>query len=553
MEKLWFDQYQQGVPHAVYPDSYSSLIKFFDESFKKFSRNVAYENMGTTITYGEVEKLSRDVASYLQHLGLTKGARVAIMMPNLLQYPISLFGILRGGYVVVNTNPLYTVDELVHQLNDAGAEAIIVLANYAHTVQEALPKVPTLKHIIVTELGDAFPKVKRFIVNNVVKYIKRMVPDYSGLAATPYTTMLQEGAGFLLSEVPYSRDDIAFIQYTGGTTGVFKGAMLTQRNMIANILQASAWISPLSVGPKDTIVTALPLYHIFSLTANCLTFFKVGAKSLLITNPRDTAGFIRTIKKAKFTAITGVNTLFNALLNHPDFKQVDFSKLKLALSGGMALQKNVATRWRALTKAPILEAYGLTETSPAVTINPLSLKEYNGSIGLPIPSTDISIRDEKGRELGIDEVGELCVSGPQVMPGYWQQPEESALVFWPDGFLRTGDTARVDALGYVYLIDRIKDMILVSGFNVYPNEVEQVISQMPGVLEVGVIGVAKENGGEQVKACVVKRDSHLTADDVIAYCQLHLTGYKVPKIVAFYKELPKSNVGKVLRRALREL
>ncbi len=553
MEKLWFDQYQQGVPHAVYPDSYSSLIKFFDESFKKFNRNVAYENMGTCITYGEVEKLSRDVAAYLQHLNLTKGARVAIMMPNLLQYPISLFGVLRAGYVVVNTNPLYTVDELVHQLNDAGAEVIIVLANYARTVQEALPKLPTLKHIIVTELGDAFPKVKRFIVNNVVKYIKRMVPDYHGLSVIPYTTMLQEGADFLLSEVPYARDDIAFIQYTGGTTGVFKGAMLTQRNMIANILQASAWISPLGVGPKDTIVTALPLYHIFSLTANCLTFFKVGAKSLLITNPRDTAGFIRTIKNAKFTAITGVNTLFNSLLNHPNFKQVDFSKLKLTLSGGMALQKSVATRWRTVTKAPILEAYGLTETSPAVTINPLSLKEYNGSIGLPIPSTDISIRDEKGHELPIDEVGELCVSGPQVMAGYWQQPQETAMVFWPDGFLRTGDTARVDALGYVYLIDRIKDMILVSGFNVYPNEVEQVVSQMPGVLEVGVIGVEKQNGGEQVKACIVKRDPHLTAEDVIAYCQLHLTGYKVPKIVAFYNELPKSNVGKVLRRALRDL
>lgn len=552
MEKLWLDQYQQGVPHAVYPDSYASLIKFFDESFKKFSRNVAYENMGTQLTYAQVENRSRDIAAYLQHLNLTKGARIAIMMPNLLQYPVSLFGILRGGYVVVNTNPLYTVDELVHQLNDAEVEAIIVLANYAKTVQDALPKIPSLKHVIVTEVGDLFPPMKRFIVNHVVKYVKRMVPDYQGLAATAFTTMLEEGRRFLLSEVPYSRDDVAFIQYTGGTTGVFKGAMLTQRNMIANILQASAWISPLGIGPKDTIVTALPLYHIFSLTANCLTFFKVGAKSLLITNPRDMKGFIRTIKNAKFTAITGVNTLFNGLLNQPQFRHVDFSKLKLALSGGMALQKSVARRWREVTKAPILEAYGLTETSPAVTINPLSLKEYNGSVGLPIPSTEVSIRDEKGRELAIGEIGELCVKGPQVMPGYWQQPEETAAVFWPDKFLRTGDTARVDALGYVYLIDRIKDMILVSGFNVYPNEVEQVISQMPGVLEVGVIGVDKENGGEMVKACIVKRDPNLTVEEVIAHCQLHLTGYKVPKIVEFYKELPKSNVGKVLRRALRD-
>lgn len=551
MEKLWFDQYQQGVPHQVYPDSYSSLIKFFDESFKKYSRYVAYENMGTSITYGQLEKLSRDLAAYLQHLNLNKGARIAIMLPNLLQYPIALFGILRAGFVVVNTNPLYTVDELVHQVDDCEAEAIIVLANYAHTVKAALPQLPKLKHIIVTELGDVFPSLKRLMVNCVVKYIKRMVPDYTGLAVVPYTDVMQQGASFLLSEVPYSLDDVAFIQYTGGTTGVLKGAILTQRNMIANILQTSTWISPLNIGPQDTIVTALPLYHIFSLTANCLTFFKVGAKNILITNPRDTTGFIRAIKKSKFTAMTGVNTLFISLLNHPKFKQVDFSRLKLALSGGMALQKSVATRWREVTKSPILEAYGLTEASPAVTINPLSLKEYNGSIGLPISSTNISIRDDQGNELPLGEIGELCVSGPQVMPGYWQRPDETALVFWPDGFLRTGDTARVDALGYVYLIDRIKDLIIVSGFNVYPNEIEQVIGQIPGVLEVGVIGVPKENGGEQVKACVVKSDERLTEQEIVAYCELHLTGYKIPKVIEFYNDLPKSNVGKVLRRVLR--
>ncbi|MDP3705315.1 MAG: AMP-binding protein [Legionellaceae bacterium] len=551
MDKLWLDQYQHGVPHKINPDPYPSLMALLDESIGKNPDKTAFVNMGTNITYAEVDKQSRYFAAYLQQLGLKKGARVSIMMPNLLQYPIALFGILRAGYIVVNTNPLYTLDEVVHQTKDAGSEAIIVLANYAHLVHEALPYLPALKHVIVTELGDAFPFVKRTVMNLFIKYIKRMVPDYSSMSVIKYTDIMLQGSGYMLSPVTLNHDDVAFIQYTGGTTGVAKGAMLTHKNMIANVLQASAWISPSITGHNDIIVTALPLYHIFSLTSNCLTFFKIGAKNILITNPRDTSQFINQIKHAEFTAITGVNTLFNSLLNHRNFNSINFSKLKLALSGGMALQKTVALRWREATKAPILEAYGLTETSPGVTINPLSLKEYNGSIGLPLPSTNISIRDEKGKELPVGETGELCISGPQVMPGYWQQPHETSLVFYPDGFLRSGDSAKVDALGFIYLIDRIKDLILVSGFNVYPNEVEQVISQLPGVLEVGVIGLHKKEGGEEVKACIVKRLSSLTEEDVIAHCRMHLTAYKIPKIIEFYTELPKSNVGKILRRALR--
>ncbi|MDP3561191.1 MAG: AMP-binding protein [Legionellaceae bacterium] len=552
MDKLWLNQYQQGVPHEIHPDSYASLVALFDESFKKHSKNIAFVNMGTTMTYAELDKLSLDFATYLQQLDLKKGARIAIMMPNLLQYPIALFGILRAGYVVVNTNPLYTPDEFTHQMVDSEAEAIVVLANYAHIVQDSLPKIPTLNHVIVTELGDRFPLLKKWTVNFAVKYIKQLVPSYKSLTVSRFNAVLKKGSRSVLKPISFRQDDIAFIQYTGGTTGVFKGAILTHRNMVANILQASAWLSPMSMGKNDTVVTALPLYHIFSLTANCFTFFKIGAKNILITNPRDTVTFIGEIKNTQFTAITGVNTLFNSLLNNPKFKDVDFSKLKLALSGGMALQKSVALKWKQTTKSPILEAYGLTETSPAVTINPLSLKEYNGSIGLPVSSTNISIRDTEGKELPLGETGELCVLGPQVMPGYWKRPDETALVFWPDGYLRTGDSAKVDALGFVYLVDRIKDLIIVSGFNIYPNEVEQVIGQIPGVLEVGVIGVLSEDGLEQVKACVVKKDRSLTAEDIIAYCHLHLTGYKVPKTIEFYNELPKSNVGKVLRRALRK-
>jgi len=551
VDKTWLDHYQQGVPHEIDPNEHSSLVALFEDSCQKYAHRVSYVNMGCEMTFAELDKRSMEFAIYLQHLGLKKGARVALMMPNLLQYPVALFGVLRAGYVVVNTNPLYTPDEVIHQMNDSGAEVIVVLANFAKTVEKALPHTP-LKHVIVTQIGDMFPFVKRIIVNAVVKYIKKMVPPYHIPNALEFNACLKSAEGKKLEPVTLTHQDLAFLQYTGGTTGVAKGAMLSHGNMVANVLQAYYWILPLGIGDQDSIVTALPLYHIFSLTANCLTFFKAGAKNILITNPRDIPHFIDEIKNSKFTAITGVNTLFNALLNSPKLHEIDFSHVKLALSGGMALQKSVALKWRDMTKSRVLEAYGLTETCPAVTINPMYLDKYNGSIGLPLSSTDISIRDEDGKEVGIKQTGELCVKGPQVMQGYWQRPDETALVMTPDGFLKTGDMAQVDEQGYVYLVDRKKDMIVVSGFNVYPNDVEQVIGMMPGVLEVGVIGVFDErDGGERVKACIVKRDPALTEEEVIAHCREHLTAYKVPKIVAFYDELPKTNVGKILRRALR--
>ena len=551
MDKLWLKHYQQGVPHEINVDEYASLVELFNESCHNYKDDIAYVNMNCPMSFAELDKLSAQFANYLQQLGLQKGARVAIMMPNLLQYPIALFAILRAGFIVVNTNPLYTTDEVVHQMNDSEAEVIVVMANFAKTIQQSLPRLPLLKHVIITQMGDVFPVVKRLLVNAVVKYIKKMVPDFYIPHAITFNQALQRGEHGYFNPVKLNHDDVALIQYTGGTTGIAKGAMLTHGNLVANVLQASSWISPLGISNKDIIVTALPLYHIFSLTANCLTFFKAGAKNILITNPRDIPQFINQIKNSGFTAFTGVNTLFNALLHHSKFHEINFSRLKLTLSGGMALQKSVSTAWHEKTKSPILEAYGLTETSPAVTINPMSLKEYNGSIGLPLPSTDISIRDENGNEVALGLTGELCVRGPQVMSGYWKRPDETALVFWPDGFLRTGDVARSDQDGFIYLVDRIKDMILVSGFNVYPNEVEQVISQMPGVLEVGVIGVSENDSGEKVKACIVKRDPSLTAQDVIAYSREHLTAYKIPKIIEFYTELPKTNVGKILRRALK--
>lgn len=550
MDKLWLKHYQQGIPYEINPDEFASLAQLFDVACQKYKNNIAYVCMGHELSFKELERLSRQFAAYLQHLGLKKGARVAIMMPNLLQYPIVFFAILRAGYIVVNTNPLYTADEVVHQMTDSGAEAIIVLANFVKAVEKALPQLPLLKHVIITQIADVCPTIKRVLINTVIKHIKKMVPPYHIPQAVKFNRALQQGANFSLQKVDLHHEDIALLQYTGGTTGIAKGAMLTHGNMVANVLQASAWLSAMPINQQDIVVTALPLYHIFSLTANCLTFFNVGAKNILITNPRDLSRFINDIKNSGFTAITGVNTLFNALLNHPKFDDIDFSKLKLALSGGMALQKSVAIKWQERTHSPVLEAYGLTETCPAVTINPMNLKAYNGAIGLPISSTDISIRDNDGNELPIEETGELCVKGPQVMAGYWQRPEETAQVFWDDGFLRTGDIAKVDKDGFVYLVDRKKDMILVSGFNVYPNEVEQVISLLPAVLEVGVVGVLQEDGCERVKACIVKRDPSLTAEQVIAHSREHLTAYKVPKIVQFYDELPKTNVGKILRRAL---
>ncbi len=551
MEKIWLKHYQKGVPAEISTTECSSLTQLFEDSCRKYRGNTAYINMGSKINYGELDILTRNLAIFLQQLGLKKGSRVAIMMPNLLQYPVALFAILRAGLIVVNTNPLYTADELTHQMNDSGAEVIIVLANFIKTVETSLPKMPAIKHIIVTELGDLFPWMKRITVNFVVQYIKKMVPSYNLPNAISWQHALTSGAKGSLEPVVLQHDDIAFLQYTGGTTGIAKGAMLSHGNMIANVLQASAWLAPLDVSSSELIVTALPLYHIFSLTANCLTFIRAGASNLLITNPRDLPRFIDDIKHTQFTAITGVNTLFNALLNHPKFSEIDFSKLKLALSGGMALQRTVSMRWHEKTHARVLEAYGLSETSPAVTINPMYLEEYNGSIGLPISSTELSIRDDNGHELPMGEKGELCIKGPQVMAGYWQKPEETKLMFWPDGFLRTGDIAIYDDKGFFYIVDRKKDMILVSGFNVYPNEIEQVIGMMPGVLEVGVIGVDSGESGEKIKACIVKRDESLTKEQIIAHARQHLTAYKIPKIIEFYTELPKSNVGKILRRSLR--
>lgn len=550
MEKIWLGQYEKGVPATIDPAEFASLVEIFEQSCKKHANSVAYENLGCEMTYKELDEKSRQFAAYLHSLGLAKGSRVAIMMPNTLQYPVVLFGILRAGMVVVNTNPLYTPDEVVHQMNDSGADVLVVLANFAHTVEKALPHIK-VKHIIVTQLADFFPGFKRILVNAVVKYIKKMVPAYNIPNVMSLNDILKKQADKSIPKLALNHDDIAFLQYTGGTTGVAKGAILTHGNMVANVLQAYAWIKPMNLGDTDIIVTALPLYHIFSLTANCLTFLHAGAKNILITNPRDIPHFISEIKNSKFTAITGVNTLFNALLNNPKIEEVDFSHVKLALSGGMALQKSVSMRWKEKTHTRVLEAYGLTETCPAVTINPMYLNDYNGSIGLPLPSTDVSIRDDDGNELAINEVGELCVKGPQVMAGYWQRPDETALVMTPDGFLRTGDIARIDEQGFIYLVDRKKDMIVVSGFNVYPNEVEQVIGLMPEVLEVGVIGITNEDSGERVKACVVKRDPNLTAEAIIAYCREHLAAYKVPKEIEFYTELPKTNVGKILRRALK--
>ncbi|WP_133127251.1 AMP-binding protein [Legionella nagasakiensis] len=551
MEKLWLSQYQQTVPSEINMNDYTSIVQMFEETCQTFKENIAYTNMGTEISFRELDKLTLQFAAFLQGIGLQKGTRIAIMMPNLLQYPIVLFASLRAGLIVVNTNPLYTSDELIHQINDSEAEAIVVLANFAKTVEKALPKMPSLRHVITTQIGDVFPVIKRLIVNAVVKYVKKMVPEYHIPNAISFNQALQQGKNKTFQPIEINQEDIAFLQYTGGTTGIAKGAILTHGNMISNVLQASAWIKPLALGDQEIIVTALPLYHVFSLTANCLTFLKLGAKNILITNPRDIPHFIKEIKQTGFTAITGVNTLFNALLHHPKFDEIDFSKLKLALAGGMALQKSVSVQWRERTRSRVLEAYGLTETSPAVTINPMYLEEYNGSIGLPLPSTDISIRDEDGHELPVGERGELCVKGPQVMAGYWRRPEETERVFWPDGFLRTGDIATIDEKGFVYLVDRKKDMIVVSGFNVYPNEVEQVINMHPDVLEAGVIGVMDENSGEKVKACIVKKHSSLTEEQIVTHCREHLTAYKVPKIIEFYKELPKSNVGKILRRALR--
>ena len=552
MEKIWLKEYPAGVPAEVDLTEFTSLKDILEKSCQRFADLPAYSNMGVTLRYRDIDRLSRDFGAYLQELGLGKGARVAIMMPNVLQYPIALFGALRAGLTVVNVHPLYTPRELEHQLNDSGSTVIVIIENFAHTLQEVLDKTP-VKTVITTELGDLFPFPKRPLVNFVVKHVKKMVPAWRIPGAVPFRQALSQGAGQTLTDVPLNHDDIAFLQYTCGTTGVSKGAMLTHGNMVANLQQASAWLSPFSKPAEETIITALPLYHIFSLTANCLTFMKVGGHNILITNPRDMPGFVKALGKVKFTVITGVNTLFNGLLHTPGFEKLDFSAFKIALGGGMAVQRAVAEQWQRVTGVPLIEAYGLTETSPAACINPLTLTEYNGNIGLPISSTELSIRDDEGRELGFgeDQVGEICIRGPQVMRGYWNRPEETAQVMTPDGYLRTGDVGYVNERGYARIVDRKKDMILVSGFNVYPNEIEDIVAHHPMVLEVAAVGVPDEKSGEAVKIVVVRKDEALTAEMLLEHCRRELTGYKLPRHVEFRTELPKTNVGKILRRLLR--
>lgn len=552
-ERPWLSSYPAGVPAEIDLEQFPSIVSVLESSFQQFRDKPAYSNLGKVLSYAEIDRLSRQFAAYLLgELKLKKGDRVAIMMPNCLQYPIATFGILRAGLVVVNHNPLYTARELRHQLQDSGAKAIVVLDNFGHTVQEVLADTE-VKQVIATGLGDMLGFPKGAIVNFMLKHVKKMVPDYSIPGAIRFNDAVTLGQRHELPEVVIEPGDIAFLQYTGGTTGVAKGAVLTHRNLVANMQQAAAWISStnLELG-KEIIITAIPLYHIFALTANCLVFMKLGGMNHLITNPRDMPGFVKELSKVKFTAITGVNTLFNGLLNTPGFDKLDFSHLKLTLGGAMAVQRAVADRWKKTTGVTLVEAYGLTETSPAACINPLDMAEYNGAIGLPISSTDACVKDEDGRQLPTGEVGELCIKGPQVMKGYWQRPEETANVIDADGWLHTGDMAKMDEKGYFYIVDRKKDMILVSGFNVYPNEVEDVIALMPGVLEVAAVGVPDEKSGEAVKVVIVKKDPALTAEQVKAHARENLTGYKHPKYVEFRTELPKTNVGKILRRELRD-
>ena len=552
LERPWLASYPAGVPQQIDPDEYPSIVSVLQSSLEKYRDRLAFSNMGRSITYAELDTYSKQFAAYLLgELKLKKGDRVAIMMPNCLQYPIATFGILRAGLTVVNTNPMYTPRELKHQLVDSGASAIIVLDNFGTTVQQVLADTP-IKQVITTGLGDMLPFPKGALVNFALKYVKKMIPEYDIPGAVRFKNTLTLGQMHSLPQVDIAPGDIAFLQYTGGTTGLSKGAMLTHRNLVANMQQAAAWIGTNVQLGKEIIITALPLYHIFALTANGLVFMKFGGLNYLITNPRDMPGFVKELSKVPFTAITGVNTLFNGLLNTPGFEKIDFSNLHLTLGGGMAVQRAVAERWKKATGCTLVEAYGLTETSPAACMNLMDLAEYNGAIGLPIPSTDACIKDEENQMLAQGEIGELCIKGPQVMKGYWQRPEESAHSIDDDGWLHTGDIARMDDKGFFFIVDRKKDMILVSGFNVYPNEIEDVIAMMPGVLEVAAVGVQDEKSGEAVKVVIVKKDPNLTADQVKAHARENLTGYKQPKFVEFRTELPKTNVGKILRRELRD-
>ena len=550
MDRIWLKSYPPGVEAEMRGDEFASIGALFDKSVAAFGGRPAYHCMGRTISFAELERLSAAFGAWLQGQGLKKGARVAIMLPNCLQYPIAMFGALRAGFTVVNVNPLYTARELEHQLKDSGAEAIVILENFARTLQQVQAHT-AVRHVVLAALGDMLG-AKGMVVNFVVRKVKKMVPAYSLPAARRFNDVLRQGGGLTMRPFDVGREDIAFLQYTGGTTGVSKGAMLLHRNILANIAQVEGWLALSLGGETPAIITALPLYHIYSLTVNCLLMLRMGGYSILITNPRDIPGFVKELAKHRYNMITGVNTLYNALLHNPDFAKLDFSGLRVASGGGMAVQKAVADKWKQVTGTTLLEGYGLTETSPVATMNPFNLSGFSGSIGVPIPSTDIAIRDDAGKDLAIGEAGEICIRGPQVMKGYWQRPDETAKQFWPDGYLRTGDIGIMDDKGFIRIVDRKKDMILVSGFNVYPNEIEQVVAMHPGVLECAAIGVEDEHSGEVPKVFVVKKDPNLTEQDVLEHCRKELTGYKRPKYVEFRAELPKTNVGKILRRALRE-
>ncbi len=551
-DRPWIAQYAEGVPHEIRPEEYASLVALICDSFERNGTQPAFTNNGTTLTYSEVDRLSAAFAAYLHSIAhMSRGDRVAVMLPNLLQSPIAILGVLRAGLTVVNVNPQYTPRELQHQLHDSGAKLILVLENFAHTLAEIIDATD-VSTVLITTIGDQHSTVKRWIIDFVVRRIKKLVPPWQIPAAIKYRNAIRQGMSRRWQDLELNHDDVACLQYTGGTTGVAKGAVLTHGNLLSNVLQITAWASPHFDPDNGVVITPLPLYHIFALTVNLLAFIQLGGHNVLITDPRDLDALIKELKRRPFAFITGVNTLFNALLHRDEFQQVNFSSLGVTLAGGMAIQKSVAERWQAVTGCVIAQGYGLTEASPVVSANPLNIEKFNGSIGLPLPSTDIQIIDDAGEILGAGEIGEICVRGPQVMREYWQRPEETKGVLSADGWLSTGDIGRIDQQGFLFIEDRKKDMIVVSGFKVFPNEVEDVVSTHPGILEAAVIGIDDEESGERVKLFVVKKDPALTLADVSAFCRENLTGYKRPKIIEFRDELPKSNVGKILRRMLKD-
>lgn len=550
MEKVWLKSYAANVPNTIETSAYNSLVDILEESAKRFGNHTAIEFLGSEMSFSELNQKSEQFASWLQLQGLKKGDSVLLMMPNMTQYVVCMFGVLKAGGVMVNCNPLYTARELEFQLQDSRAVVAVIASNFAHVMQRT--KSPYLKKIVVTDVGDMLGVFKGHLVNFVLKHIRKTIPEWNLPGHIPFKKAMAQGAKNRFHKVKLRREDISFLQYTGGTTGVPKSAMLSHDNLLANLMQVDAWIKNHVKAGEEVVLTALPLYHIFALTANCMLSIKIGARNVLIPDPRDLPKLVKTIEKVNMTILTGVNTLFNALLNNENFRELDFSRLNIVLGGGTAIQNAVAERWKEVTKKPLIQAYGLTETSPAVTINPFDGRHIDGSIGLPIPSTEVSIRDSEGKNLAPKEIGEICVRGPQVMVGYWQKPQETANVFFDDGFLRTGDVGYMDENGYVFLVDRQKDIILVSGFNVYPNEIEEVIAQHPSVREVAAIGVPHERTGEAVKLYVERKDPNLTEEDLITYAKQFLTSYKVPRLVEFREELPRSNVGKILRKELRK-